>query len=161
MSRAYLSLGSNIGDKKAHLDEAVKLIESNPYISDVIVSEFYETAPIGYLDQDVFMNIALELNTTLDSYKLLDFCHEIEEALKRKRIIRWGPRTIDVDILLFDDIISDDEKLTIPHPRMTERAFVIVPLYDLNQDLVINNQAINDIYTSLNKDDIRKIAHEQ
>lgn len=161
MSRAYLSLGSNIGDKKAHLDDAIKLIESNPYISDVLVSNFYETAPVGYLDQDVFMNIAVELNTSLDSYKLLDFCHEIEEALKRKRIIRWGPRSIDVDILLFDDIISDDEKLIIPHPRMTERAFVIVPLYDLNQELVINNLAIKDIYDSLNKDDIRKIAHEQ
>lgn len=161
MSRAYLSLGSNIGDKKNHLDEAVKLIESNPYISDVLVSEFYETAPVGYLDQDVFMNIAIEINTTLDSYKLLDFCHEIEEALKRKRIIRWGPRSIDVDILLFDDIMSDDEKLTIPHPRMTERAFVIVPLYDLNQELVINNLSIKDIFNSLNKDDIRKMAHEQ
>jgi len=160
MSRAYLSLGSNIGDKKNNLDEAVKLIKSNSYISDVIVSEFYETAPVGYLEQDVFMNIAVEINTTLDSYKLLDFCHEIEETLKRKRIIRWGPRTIDVDILLFDEIISDDERLTIPHPRMTERAFVIVPLYDLSQELVINNLAIKDIFDSLNKNDIRKIPHE-
>lgn len=160
MSRAYLSLGSNIGDKKNNLDEAVKLIKSNSYISDVLVSEYYETAPVGYLDQDVFMNIVVQINTTLDSYKLLDFCHEIEEALKRKRIIRWGPRTIDVDILLFDDIISDDERLTIPHPRMTERAFVIVPLYDLSQELVINNLAIKDIFYSLNKDDIRKMPHE-
>ncbi|MGB3367809.1 MAG: 2-amino-4-hydroxy-6-hydroxymethyldihydropteridine diphosphokinase, partial [Acidaminobacteraceae bacterium] len=159
-SRAYLSLGSNIGDKKNNLDEAVKLIKSNSYISDVLVSEYYETAPVGYLDQDVFMNIVVQINTTLDSYKLLDFCHEIEEALKRKRIIRWGPRTIDVDILLFDDIISDDERLTIPHPRMTERAFVIVPLYDLSQELVINNLAIKDIFYSLNKDDIRKMPHE-
>ena len=106
------------------------------------------------------MNIVVEINTSLDSYKLLEFCHEIEKSLKRKRIIRWGPRTIDVDILLFDDIISDDEKLIIPHPRMTERAFVIVPLYELNQELVINNTTIKDIFDSLNKEDIRKIAYE-
>lgn len=160
MSKSYLSLGSNIGDKKAHLDEAIKLIENNPNISDIFVSSFYETAPVGYIDQDVFMNIVVEINTSLDSYKLLEFCHEIEKSLKRKRIIRWGPRTIDVDILLFDDIISDDEKLIIPHPRMTERAFVIVPLYELNQELVINNTTIKDIFDSLNKEDIRKIAYE-
>lgn len=160
MYKAYLSLGSNIGDKKHNLDNAIKLIKNNPSISQVIVSSFYETAPVGYLDQDVFMNIAVEIITSLDPYKLLEFCHEIEESLKRIRLIRWGPRTIDVDILLFDDIISDDEKLIIPHPRMTERAFVIVPLYDLNKELIINSIAIKDIYSSLNKEDIRKIADE-
>lgn len=157
MSRAYLGLGSNMGDKMGHLKDAIAMIENNEKISDVKVSSFYETAPVGYLDQDVFVNIVVELETELAPYDLLAFCQDIEEQLKRKRVIRWGPRTIDVDILLYDEMTNDDEKLIIPHPRMTERAFVIVPLIELNDTLTIDGRAITEINDSLDRDDIKKI----
>lgn len=160
MNKVYLSLGSNMGDKIQHLKDAVSIIKEYDRVSNVMVSSFYETAPVGYLDQDLFVNIALSLDTEMEPYEMLSLCQHVEEELKRKRIIRWGPRTIDVDILLFNDIISNDEKLTIPHPRMKERAFVIVPLYEIANDISIDGDSIESIYQALDKEDIRKIADE-
>ncbi|BEP29766.1 2-amino-4-hydroxy-6-hydroxymethyldihydropteridine diphosphokinase [Helicovermis profundi] len=157
MIRAYLSLGSNIGDKLKNLHDALNILNSNKKINNMKVSSFYETNPVGYLDQDIFVNIAVEIETDLTSYELLDVCQGIEKELKRERIIRWGPRIIDVDILLYGDTINSSEKLTIPHPRMIERAFVIVPLIELNSELIISGKHIKEIYKYLDKEDINKI----
>lgn len=148
MKKVFLSLGSNIGDKRAYLDDAVKILSDHEAVCNVKKSSYYETAPVGYLDQDVFMNICVSLETDLSPYALLALCQEIEETLKRVRIVRWGPRTIDVDILLYDDMISTDEKLTLPHPRMLERGFVLVPLKELEPSLVIQGKGI-DAYLAI------------
>lgn len=128
---AYLALGSNLGDREEHLRNALKMLSLTEGIEVTTVSTFINTAPVGYTDQPDFLNAVVEIETTLDPYALLSVCNEIEQALKRKRIIHWGPRTIDVDILLFGDLILEDEKLTIPHPRMLEREFVMKPLCEI------------------------------
>ncbi|MFZ5353433.1 MAG: 2-amino-4-hydroxy-6-hydroxymethyldihydropteridine diphosphokinase [Bacillota bacterium] len=157
MSRAYLGIGSNIGDREANIVYALKMIEANEAIEIIKKSYMYETEPVGYKEQDWFYNIVVEIKTSLKPYELLDVCSNIEAELKRERLIRWGPRIIDVDILLYDDLHIDEVKLTIPHPRMTERAFVMVPLYEIADDLVIHGQYIADIIKSLKGERIRKI----
>ena len=140
MHKAYLSIGSNIGDRLDNLTKACKILGENEEIQVLQISPVYETEPVGYDDQPYFLNIAVEIETTLDEYDLLDFLHDVENNLHRVKTIRFGPRTIDLDILLYDDLVSDDPILTIPHPRMYERAFVLMPLSDimeLGDDVVI------------------------
>lgn len=127
----YLALGSNLGNKKKNLDDALNLIDLNPLCKLCKVSNFYTTAPVGYLDQDDFLNAAAEIKTLMSPSELMDFLLEIEKELKRERKIHWGPRTIDLDILLYDDIVTEDEHIMIPHPRMHERLFVLEPLCDI------------------------------
>ncbi|QEK11026.1 2-amino-4-hydroxy-6-hydroxymethyldihydropteridine diphosphokinase [Crassaminicella thermophila] len=160
MSRAYLGIGGNMGNKKENIQNTIKLLKNHPQIHVSAISSYYETAPVGYTDQDWFLNIVVEINTSLDPYALLAYCNDIEQKLKRERLIRWGPRTIDVDILLYEGFTSDDEKLTVPHPRMCERAFVMVPLYEIAKDLVINNKKIEDIIKNLKGEEVRKIKNE-
>ncbi|MGM0899349.1 MAG: 2-amino-4-hydroxy-6-hydroxymethyldihydropteridine diphosphokinase [Bacillota bacterium] len=131
MNVAYLSLGSNLGDRKFQLQEAVRRLQEHRGISNVQISSIYETAPVGFTEQSAFLNLAVSLETTLSAPDLLDACQEIEHALYRERVIRWGPRTVDLDILLYNHDNMKTEKLIIPHPRMQERAFVLVPLRDL------------------------------
>ena len=145
MAKAYLGLGSNIGDTKQNLNSAIEMINSSEDMKLLSKSSYYETEPVGYEDQDWFLNVVVEIETILEPKKLLEFCQSIEEQLKRKRIIRWGPRTIDVDILLYDNYSSNEEILTIPHPRMMERAFVMIPLFEIAPDLMINGLPINKI----------------
>ena len=129
--RVFLSLGSNLGDRMEHLRQGV---ESLPGL--VAVSPVYETAPVGGPDQGAFLNIVAELDVDLDPYELLGLCHRIESAAQRVRDVRWGPRTLDVDIIWMDGIELDTERLTIPHVRWKERRFVMAPLRDLAPDLV-------------------------
>lgn len=159
MAKAYLGLGSNIGDKKQHIDQAIDLLSKHQEITVVKISSYYETDPVGYLDQDVFLNIVVEINTSLEPFMLLEYCNKVEEILKRERIIRWGPRTIDIDILLYEGITLKEEKLMIPHPRMKERAFVIVPLYEIAKDVIIDNLTIDEIIKNLNTEGIRKVNY--
>lgn len=135
MNEVYLSLGSNLGDRKAQLQEAVRLLQLNPSISNLRMSSIYETAPVGYLDQHAFLNLVVRLETSLSPLELLDVCQEIEQALYRERLVRWGPRTVDLDILLYGQEQLTTERLTIPHPHMYERAFVLVPLRELMPSL--------------------------
>ncbi len=129
MSIAYLSLGSNMGDRIGNLSRAVSLLDDpQEGIFVELVSPVFETKPVGYTEQDDFLNICLKVITDLSPLDLLAFCRKVEKELHRERIIRWGPRTIDVDILTYDDLKMDTEMLTIPHPRMEERGFVQVPL---------------------------------
>ena len=157
MHRVFLSLGSNMGQKVDYLDNAVDIIKKNEFIHNVKVSSVYQTDPVGYLDQDVFVNIAVLLETTLEPYDLLKVCQDVEQALNRERLIRWGPRTIDVDIILYDDLTLDDEELTIPHPRMHERAFVLVPICELDSELVIQSQKIQTLIETVDVSGVRKI----
>jgi 2-amino-4-hydroxy-6-hydroxymethyldihydropteridine diphosphokinase len=129
--RAFLSLGSNLGDRRTLLRDAV---DSLPDV--VAVSPVYETAPVGGPDQDNFLNLVVQLETSLDPYQLLGVCHRIESSAERVREIRWGPRTLDIDIIWMDGVSMDEERLTIPHPRWKERRFVLAPLRDLAPDLV-------------------------
>jgi dihydroneopterin aldolase/2-amino-4-hydroxy-6-hydroxymethyldihydropteridine diphosphokinase len=128
--RAFIGLGSNIGNREGYLNEALQLL--NGERSKVVrVSGFHSTKPVGYTAQEDFLNCAAELQTSLTPQELLRFMQTIENRLKRVRTVKWGPRTIDLDILLFDDLIVMDETLVIPHPRMHERLFVLVPLSEI------------------------------
>jgi 2-amino-4-hydroxy-6-hydroxymethyldihydropteridine diphosphokinase len=123
----YLSLGSNLGDRAAHIERALaRLGEEN--VSIVKRSSFYETEPVEFLAQGWFLNIAVEAETELMPRQLLRVIRQIERELGRKRIVKSGPRTIDIDILLFGTSIMNAAELEIPHPRMAERRFVLVPM---------------------------------
>lgn len=157
MHKVYLSLGSNMGQKVDYLDKAVEKLENNEFIHNLKSSSYYSTDPVGYLDQDTFVNIAVSIETTLSPYALLKVCHEIEEALNRVRIIRWGPRTVDVDIILYDNLQLDEPLLTIPHPRMKERGFVLIPIQELEPELHIDSVAIQTLINQLPSGGVRKI----
>lgn len=157
MSRVFLSLGSNMGIKKENLDKAVGILKENEFIHKVKASSYYTSDPVGYLDQDVFVNIAVELETDLLPLEMLAICHKIEASLHRKRLIRWGPRTIDVDIILFGDRTSDDETLTLPHPRACERGFVLLPLMELDATIKINDIEISELIKNVDIEGVRKI----
>lgn len=129
--RTFLSLGSNVGDRRSHLTEA---IASLPGV--VAVSPVYETDPVGGPQQGAYLNLVVEIDTDLDPSDLLGVCHRIESAANRVRDERWGPRTLDVDIVWMDGVAMDTERLTIPHPRFRQRKFVLAPLRDLAPDLV-------------------------
>lgn len=134
--RAHLALGSNLGDRHGHLTIAIAALDVNDTIDVVAVSDLYETDPIGGPDQDAFLNLVVAVDTTLAPLELLDVCQSLEAAANRVRIEHWGPRTLDVDIVLFGDMTIDEPRLTVPHPRMSERRFVIEPLADVAPDAV-------------------------
>ncbi|MBR9647539.1 2-amino-4-hydroxy-6-hydroxymethyldihydropteridine diphosphokinase [Clostridium tyrobutyricum] len=127
----YVSLGSNMGNKQENISKSITMIDNSKYCKVIDISSNYETKPVGYLDQDNFLNCAIYVRTILTPEQLIKFFMNIEKILKRKRIIKWGPRTIDLDILLYDNIISDSREITIPHPRMHERMFVLKPLSEI------------------------------
>ncbi|AHD07609.1 2-amino-4-hydroxy-6-hydroxymethyldihydropteridine diphosphokinase [Paenibacillus larvae] len=128
---AYVGLGSNFGDRESFLQQAVSKLDSHPHISVIASSSIFETEPVGYLDQDSFLNMVIQMDTSLEPEPLLDTLLAIEKELGRTREIRWGPRTIDLDLLLYGRESINTPTLTVPHPRMTERAFVMVPLVEL------------------------------
>ncbi|KHD37230.1 2-amino-4-hydroxy-6-hydroxymethyldihydropteridine pyrophosphokinase [Clostridium acetobutylicum] len=149
----YIGLGSNIADKSQNLKDALKIIDDNYLCKVTKTSNFYTTRPVGYLNQDNFLNCAAEVKTLMTPNELMDFFLETEKSLKRERKIHWGPRTIDIDILLYDDLVTYDPHCTIPHPRMAERLFVITPLCDINPYLVhpISNKRLINIKNFLSK----------
>nr|WP_275940747.1 2-amino-4-hydroxy-6-hydroxymethyldihydropteridine diphosphokinase [Neobacillus terrae] len=127
-------MGSNMGDRFCYLKMAVQSLKYNPKIKLVNCSSIYETDPVGYEDQDLFLNMAVEVKTVLTAQELLEVCLAVELELGRKREIKWGPRTIDLDILLYNQENIETETLIIPHPRMQERAFVMVPLFEIAEN---------------------------
>ncbi|MBE0446554.1 MAG: 2-amino-4-hydroxy-6-hydroxymethyldihydropteridine diphosphokinase [Actinobacteria bacterium] len=133
--RAYLSLGSNLGDRMDQLREAVRIIDGSRDTKIERVSSVYETEPIGGVPQQNFYNVVVEISTDLSPRDLLVLARMVEARLKRRRKVRWGPRTIDVDILIYGDTVIDDEDLTIPHAEMLKRVFVLVPLLEVAPDL--------------------------
>lgn len=131
MTRAFLGLGSNLGDRVGHLRTAVDALDDA-----VDVSPVYETEPVGGPDQGAYLNLVVQLDTSLDARALLEVCRRLERDAGRVREERWGPRTLDVDILWMDGREVADADLVVPHPRMRERRFVLAPLRDLAPDLV-------------------------
>lgn len=136
MTRAYLGIGSNLGDRRAELQGAVDGLAHADGVVVVAVSPVYETDPVGGPVQDDFLNAVVAVETELGPHDLLAVGAAIETAAQRVRAVRWGPRTVDVDILLMGGLTIDDADLTIPHPRMLERGFVLAPLHDLAPELV-------------------------
>lgn len=133
---AYVGLGSNLGDREATLRRAIELLDAQEGISVVAVSSFRETDPVGYVDQPRFLNGACRLETDLAPVELLHRLLEIERELGRTRDgPRWGPRTLDLDLLLYGDEVMDTPELTVPHPRLAERAFALEPLAELDPEL--------------------------
>jgi 2-amino-4-hydroxy-6-hydroxymethyldihydropteridine diphosphokinase len=133
--RAFLGLGSNLGDRYATLRRAVAQLQASGDV--VTVSPLYQTEPVGGpVDQGPFLNIVVELATADSPRQLLDRCQALEEAAHRVRTVRFGPRTLDADVLLVGDLVVDEKDLVVPHPRMWERRFVLQPLSDLAPDLV-------------------------
>jgi 2-amino-4-hydroxy-6-hydroxymethyldihydropteridine diphosphokinase len=133
VTRAYLALGANLGDRLASLQRAADLLGARRGIAVLRSSRLFETAPVGPPQPD-FLNAVVEVDTSLTPRDLLEAAMAVERELGRERHERWGPRTIDVDLLTFDDVEVDEPGLRIPHPRMHERAFVLVPLGELNAD---------------------------
>lgn len=129
--RAYLALGSNMGDREKHLRQAIEALDRITGIRVVALSAIYETDPVGFTDQAAFLNMVAAIETELAPSQLLAEVLQIERELGRVRTIRWGPRMIDIDILLYGNEQIIQENLVIPHPAMTERAFVLVPLRDV------------------------------
>lgn len=160
MPKAYLGLGGNIGNVRENIEEALRLLQEDDKVKLINKSSYYETAPIGYEQQDWFLNIVAEIETELPPYELLKLCNYVEQQLKRERLVRWGPRTIDIDILLYEGYESNEARLIIPHPRMQERAFVIIPLQEIAPELYIENQNIKDIARNLNNQEIRKLTND-
>jgi 2-amino-4-hydroxy-6-hydroxymethyldihydropteridine diphosphokinase len=134
METAYLSIGSNMGNREELLKKAIQSLAECPDIEIDKISSIYETDPVGVTDQPLFLNLAIKLKTSLSPRALLSKLHEVEEELERKRIRKWGPRTIDLDILLYNGVSIQTEVLEIPHPRMLERAFVLIPLSEVAPD---------------------------
>jgi 2-amino-4-hydroxy-6-hydroxymethyldihydropteridine diphosphokinase len=143
-NESYISLGTNIGDREGFLKKAICEIDNNPAIKVEKISSIYETDPVGYLDQENFLNLVIKISTNLTPLQLLEVTQEIENNLGRKRELRWGPRTIDLDILLYNQENIEVEHLRIPHPRMFERSFVVIPLKEINPYMVVNNKLLED-----------------
>ena len=129
--RAYVALGSNLGDKKAYLDQAVQKLNDDKLCKVVKVADYIETEPYGGVEQDSFLNSVLELQTLLYPQELLELLNRIEAQAKRERKLHWGPRTLDLDIIFYDNEIIDTQRLTVPHIDMQNRDFVLKPMVQL------------------------------
>lgn len=140
MHLAYISLGSNLGDRAAYLREALARLEQEPALSLGAVSPLYETAPVGGPSQGPFLNACAAIGTSQPPVALLHRLLSIEEAMGRMRLERWGPRTIDLDLLLYGNVIMHTPALELPHPRLHERDFVLVPLAGIAPALLIPGQ---------------------
>ncbi len=153
---AYIALGSNLGDRELNLLRAVGEIGKLPSGRVTGLSPFYETSPVGVSDQPSFYNAALRLSTAMSPHELLARLQQIESAVfRRTRTVRWGPRSIDLDLLLYGNEVIDDEALTVPHPRMAERRFVLQPLCDIAPDIVhpVLGLSMADLLAGLRSDE--------
>lgn len=129
--KAYLGIGSNMGDRESCIDGAIRALKAHPQIRLTRVSDLLETAPYGGVEQEDFLNGALEVETLLTPEELLEALHDVEDAAGRKRTLRWGPRTLDLDVLFYDKLVYESDTLVIPHPDMENRRFVLEPLCTL------------------------------
>lgn len=132
---AYIGLGSNLGNRSAHCRKAIEALAALPACSVLQTSSFYETTPVGLVEQPLFINAVVLLETKKDAHWLLRQMLAIEDAFERIRTLKWGPRSIDLDLLLFGDLIIDTPDLSVPHPLLHERRFVLKPLYEIAPDL--------------------------
>lgn len=142
--RASLGLGGNIGDPVQSMAEALRALNVRPDCRVTAVSRLYRTPPWGKTDQDWFFNACALVETSLAPEALLDTCLGIERDMKRERKERWGPRTIDIDVLTYEGVSQSGGRLELPHPRMTGRGFVLMPLSDIARDLIVAGRMIGD-----------------
>ena len=156
---AFVGLGANLGDPRAQLVAAVAAIAALPQVELQAVSSVYESDPVGPVaDQPVFLNAVAEVSTALPPGALLAALHEIESSLGRTRTIRFGPRTCDLDLLLYDDVVSDDPALLLPHPRLAERRFVLDPLVELAPRLVLpDGRRLGDLQQAVGEQGVRRL----
>ena len=154
----YIALGTNLGDRVANLRAAIESLA--PEVKVLRESTIYETPPWGYTDQPSFLNMVIEAESSLHPRALLDYLKKKEKSLGRVESFRYGPRQIDLDILFYDDLVLDDENLTIPHPRLHERAFVLVPLAELAPELVhpVLGEKVKDLLNAVESDDIHPFS---
>lgn len=150
--KAYISIGSNIGEKKQNIEESIERIKNVSEIKVTKVSTLIQTAPWGFEEQDEFVNGAIEIMTILSPKDLIRTLLKIEQDMKRERILRWGPRIIDLDVIFYDDIISSEEEIILPHPRMEERSFVLEPLNEIAPYMLhpIRNKRVFEMLNDLN-----------
>jgi 2-amino-4-hydroxy-6-hydroxymethyldihydropteridine pyrophosphokinase len=151
--RAYLGLGSNMGDKAANICEAISRLQHSG-ATITATSRFYRTAPWGDEDQDWFVNACIAIETILSPHDLLKLCLDTERQMGRERIRKWGPRLIDIDILHIEGIMISGEDLTLPHPFVLQRAFVLVPLNDIASDLEIGTLSVREALARIDTDGI-------
>lgn len=158
MSVAYLSIGSNLGNKYKHLLYGIACLRGDKFTYECKVSHFYETSPVGNVIQDNFINAGIVLNTKRDPFSLLNFIHDIEKSEHRYRFTHWGPRTLDIDIIFYDDIEMKTDSLIIPHKEFRNRLFVIKPLLEISNDDKISNLLLSCL-NKIKKEDqkIRRI----
>ena len=152
MSTAVLSIGSNLGDRLAHLQSALDVFR--PWLR--AVSPVYETAPWGPVEQDDYLNaVLLACDPDAAPHDWLARAHAAEQVAGRTRDVRWGPRTLDVDVVSVDDVVSDDPQLTLPHPRAAERAFVLVPWLAVDPDAALAGRPVRELLAGVSDDDVR------
>ncbi len=150
---AFIGLGSNLGDRERVIADAVALLDEHPGIEVLRASTLRETEPWGPVEQPRFLNGAVAVETTLASRPLLEALLDVERRLGRVRDERWGPRTIDLDLLLYGDAVVDEPGLTVPHPRLRERAFALEPLLELDASLVVPGQGrVSELLAALAED---------
>jgi 2-amino-4-hydroxy-6-hydroxymethyldihydropteridine diphosphokinase len=140
----YLGLGSNLGNRLAYLRRAYRALGEEAGLSSLRPSSVYESAPVGLTQQPDFLNLVVAANTTLGPEELLDCALRVEADLGRQRTIRWGPRVIDIDVLLIEGQQYRSERLQVPHPRLHERAFVLAPLRELGPELKLSEIAVDE-----------------
>jgi 2-amino-4-hydroxy-6-hydroxymethyldihydropteridine diphosphokinase len=156
MRNVVLGLGSNIGDSAAILNGAVADVQATAGLHVTTASPIYETDPVGGPDQDPYLNVVVLARTTLDDHALLAATQAIEQDWHRVRSVRWGPRTLDIDILAIDGEVSDDPAVTIPHPRAHERAFVLVPWLGVDPDAEIAGHGkVSDLLAGMDTSGVR------
>lgn len=156
MSKAVIGLGTNLGERLDNLQFAVDALNLVPGVQVLKASSVYETAPVGFADQPDFLNAVLLLETTLSPAAVLGTCLGIEGAAGRVRSFKNGPRVLDMDVLLYEDVQLDTQELALPHPRMTERGFVLVPLLDLFPDGIAFDLNFGDILQCMDCSDVRR-----
>jgi len=153
---AYLGLGGNVGDVIKSMNSTLHAFDKNQEILITKTSNVYKTPPWGITEQDWFLNACISVQTTLTAHQLLKLCLDTEKQLKRVRDVRWGPRTIDLDVLFYDNLEIDDNDLQLPHPRMHERAFVLMPLADIAPHLELHGKSIKKWLKTLDTSKIKK-----
>jgi 2-amino-4-hydroxy-6-hydroxymethyldihydropteridine diphosphokinase len=158
VSTAYLGLGGNLGNRRQYLASAILALNSEPGIRVDKISSVYETLPVGVVDQPEFLNLVVQVSTSLTARNLLTRCLQIEKSLGRVRAERWGPRTIDLDVLWFDGTPLNEPDLVLPHPRMKERAFVLVPLAEIAPSLSLESVPIEQIAARLDLSGLRQLG---